>query len=281
MAPRRRSPRDLALRPRRPRACSRSAGAAAREDRGAALRRVRARPRRGARLRARGRASRPRSRATSRDDPRVVVPRGLACHSTRRVLTMSYAPAVPIVDRAGAAPPRRRRRREVLEILARAYARQVFVDGLFHADPHPGNLFVLDEPGAAAQPRVLFVDFGLSRRLDPALRREMRLGDLRRCSSGDQATPSSAGMQRMGDDRAGRARPACARAVAAMFERLRGRGRGAARARRRPRARAEGRGEGAARRRRRGSSSRTTCCSTRRRSRTSSRSARSSRPRWT
>ena len=81
-------------------------------------------------------------------DPRVVVPRVLASHSSRRVLTMSYAPAVRIDDRAGLArlgvAPR-----AVLEILARAYAKQVFVDGLFHADPHPGNLFVLDEPGAA------------------------------------------------------------------------------------------------------------------------------------
>src|SRR4030095_9523549 len=62
----------------------------------------------------------------------------------------------------------------VLEIRARAYARQVFVDGLFHADPHPGNLFVLEAPGPRG-PRVLFVDFGLSRRLAPELRRELRL----------------------------------------------------------------------------------------------------------
>ena len=50
------------------------------------------------------------------------------------------------------------------------------MDGLFHADPHPGNLFVLDEPQAASRPRVLFVDFGLSRRLAPELRRELRRG---------------------------------------------------------------------------------------------------------
>ena len=88
---------------------------------------------------------------------------------------MSYQPAIRISDhsgleRLGAAPA------AVLAVLARAYAKQVFVDGLFHADPHPGNLFVLDEPDAAARPRVLFVDFGLSRRLDPTLRRELRTG---------------------------------------------------------------------------------------------------------
>ncbi len=108
-------------------------------------------------------------------DPAIVVPRILTSHSTRRVLTMEYRAAVPVTDRAalarlGVAPA------DVVTIVARAYARQVFADGLFHADPHPGNLLVLDEPGAAEHPRVLFIDFGLSRRLTPELRREMRLG---------------------------------------------------------------------------------------------------------
>lgn len=153
-------------------------------------------------------------------DPRVVVPRVLASHSSRRVLTMSYAPAVRVDDRAGLArlgvAPR-----AVLEILTRAYAKQVFVDGLFHADPHPGNLFVLDEPGAAAQPRLLFVDFGLSRRLDPVLRREMRLG-IYALLQRDQAAFLE-GMQRMGMIAPG-AREDVARAVAEMFERIAGGG---------------------------------------------------------
>ncbi|UCE85460.1 MAG: AarF/ABC1/UbiB kinase family protein [Deltaproteobacteria bacterium] len=108
-------------------------------------------------------------------DPQIVVPRVVAQRSTGRVLTMTYHAAVSIRDRDGL-------RRlgvaasDVLAVIARAYAKQVFVDGLFHADPHPGNLFVLDEPGAARRPRVLFVDFGLARRLDPGLRREIRRG---------------------------------------------------------------------------------------------------------
>jgi ubiquinone biosynthesis protein len=153
-------------------------------------------------------------------DPRVVVPRVLPSHSSRRLLTMSYAPAVRVDDRAGLArlgvAPR-----AVLEILARAYAKQVFVDGLFHADPHPGNLFVLDEPGAAAQPRLLFVDFGLSRRLDPVLRREMRLGIYALL----QRNPAGFldGMERMGMIASG-AREGVARAVGGMFERIAGGG---------------------------------------------------------
>jgi predicted unusual protein kinase regulating ubiquinone biosynthesis (AarF/ABC1/UbiB family) len=91
------------------------------------------------------------------------------------VLTLSHHAGIRIADRAaliraGVDPA------AVLTVLVRAYARQIFVDGLFHADPHPGNLFVLEEPAAASAPRVLFVDFGLSRRLDPELRRALRRG---------------------------------------------------------------------------------------------------------
>jgi predicted unusual protein kinase regulating ubiquinone biosynthesis (AarF/ABC1/UbiB family) len=150
-------------------------------------------------------------------DPGVVVPEVVESHSTGRVLTMAYHAAVPILDRAGlrriGAEPA-----EVLEILARAYARQVFVDGLFHADPHPGNLFVLAERGAEG-PRVLFVDFGLSRRLDPALRREMRLA-IFAVLRGDSAA-FLAGMERM-DMVAPGAREGVRAAVEQMLGRLRG-----------------------------------------------------------
>jgi predicted unusual protein kinase regulating ubiquinone biosynthesis (AarF/ABC1/UbiB family) len=108
-------------------------------------------------------------------DAAIVVPRVVASHSTRRVLTMEYRPTVRITDREGLARLGVAGA-DVVTIVARAYARQLFHDGLFHADPHPGNLFVLDEAAAAENPRVLFVDFGLSRRLTPELRRELRLG---------------------------------------------------------------------------------------------------------
>lgn len=157
-------------------------------------------------------------------DPQIVVPRVVASHSSRRVLTTSYQPAVRITDREalsrlGVQP------KEVLAIVARAYAKQVFVDGFFHADPHPGNLFVLDdsdgdEPDGEG-PRVLFVDFGLSRRLDPELRREMRLGVyalLQRDVEAFVAAMCRTGMIAPG------AEPGVRGAVKRMLERLRGEG---------------------------------------------------------
>jgi ubiquinone biosynthesis protein len=107
--------------------------------------------------------------------PDVVVPVVHTALSGRRVLTMGWRPCVRIDD-GPALAARGVPTGAVVATLARAYAKQVFVDGLFHADPHPGNLFVLDEPEAAERPRVLFVDFGLCRRLSPELRRAMRAG---------------------------------------------------------------------------------------------------------
>jgi ubiquinone biosynthesis protein len=157
-------------------------------------------------------------------DPRIVVPAPVHTHTTQRVLTMAYYPVIPIDDRdgllaAGVDPAR------VLEIIARAYAKQIFADGLFHADPHPGNLFVIAPPtgaadrgaSAAEDPRVLFIDFGLSRRLDPELRRELRLGLFALMQRDVDAFV--AGMERMGMIRDG-AREGVRRSVQAMFERI-------------------------------------------------------------
>jgi len=153
-------------------------------------------------------------------DPQVVVPTVHRDLSTRRVLVMSWIPAIPIHDAATLAA-RGVAMREVLATLARAYAKQVFVDGLFHADPHPGNLFVVDEPDASVKPRVLFIDFGLSKHLDPTLRRELRQGIhalLKRDVEGFLD-----GMERMGMIAPG-ARDGVRAAVAAMFERIAGEG---------------------------------------------------------
>lgn len=156
-------------------------------------------------------------------DPQIVVPQVIASHTRRSVLTMTYHDAVSVADRPalarlGVEP------RAVLEILARAYAKQVFADGLFHADPHPGNLFVLPPEREApdrAGPRVLFVDFGLSKRLRPELRSEMRRG-LYAIVQRDVAEFVTR-MEGMGMIAAG-ARPAVERAVEEMFARIAERG---------------------------------------------------------
>jgi ubiquinone biosynthesis protein len=153
-------------------------------------------------------------------DPQIAVPRVIADRSTRRVLTMSYCDAIPIDDFA-ALDARGISRAAVLQVLARAYARQIFEDGLFHADPHPGNLFVVDEPEAHERPRVLFVDFGLSKRLSPALRRHIRQGIYALLQLDLDAFVAR--MDAMGMIAPG-AHPGVRDAVERMFERIRERG---------------------------------------------------------
>ncbi len=60
---------------------------------------------------------------------------------------------------------------EVMKKIARTgfrcMLRQIFIDGFFHGDPHPGNLFVLDNQVVA------FIDFGMMGRLDQEMRDEL------------------------------------------------------------------------------------------------------------
>lgn len=157
------------------------------------------------------------------DDPQVLVPTVIESHSTARLLTMSYVPGLSLSD-PGALQARGVPIEAVLDRIVRAFAQQLFVDGLFQADPHPGNLQVVDEPEATTRPRVLLVDFGLSQRLDPGLRREMRQGIYALLQSDLEAFVAAMGRMQMivpGNEEA------VQRAVATMFERLRDAGGGA------------------------------------------------------
>lgn len=96
-------------------------------------------------------------------DPTVRLPRIYWPLSTASVLTMEFLEGVKVsavgTDEAPDLDPRLVARRG-----ADAVLRQVFVHGLFHADPHPGNILVL--PGSV----VAFIDFGIVGRIN----REMR-----------------------------------------------------------------------------------------------------------
>jgi ubiquinone biosynthesis protein len=99
-------------------------------------------------------------------DDQVVIPAVIHERSTARVLTTEFLdghPPAPAADlqRAGLDPA------AGLRAGAAAMLRQIFEFGLFHADPHPGNVLLL--PGD----RIGFVDFGMFGRLDPGERRRM------------------------------------------------------------------------------------------------------------
>ncbi len=96
----------------------------------------------------------------------VRVPGVVWSHTTRRVLTLQDVGAIKITDYA-AIEAAGIDRGKVANRLLDIYLKQVFEDGFFHADPHPGNLFVLRDPLAPGGWRLVFVDFGMTGTLPP------------------------------------------------------------------------------------------------------------------
>lgn len=98
----------------------------------------------------------------------ICVPRVYWSHTTRRVLTMEEIRAIKITDYA-AIEAAGISRAEVAERLFNTYLKQIFEDRFFHADPHPGNLFVLPVNGAqeAGCWQLVFVDFGMTGTVSP------------------------------------------------------------------------------------------------------------------
>ena len=108
-----------------------------------------------------------------KDKPRIRIPKVIWTLSSRRVLTLENVSAIKIGDyeaitAAGIA------REDVAAAVLDAYMQMILTDGFFHADPHPGNLFVqplegVDEDGKRNW-RLTFIDFGMVGRVPENLR---------------------------------------------------------------------------------------------------------------
>lgn len=103
-----------------------------------------------------------------KDRVEVVVPKVVWSHTTKRVLTLEDVGAIKITDYS-AIEAAGVKRADVAVKLLDVYLKQVFEDGFFHADPHPGNLFVLPSPSrrSSAGWKLVFVDFGMTGTLSP------------------------------------------------------------------------------------------------------------------
>jgi predicted unusual protein kinase regulating ubiquinone biosynthesis (AarF/ABC1/UbiB family) len=91
--------------------------------------------------------------------------------TTRRVLTMEDIGAIKVNDVAGY-QARGVLASEVALTLYDFYLQQVFVNGFFHADPHPGNMFV--QPYDDGDFTINVVDFGMVGTLSPQLKTDLR-----------------------------------------------------------------------------------------------------------
>jgi ubiquinone biosynthesis protein len=96
----------------------------------------------------------------------IVVPQPVMDYTTSRVLTMELIRGTKVtalspvalleIDREGLG-----------ETLFRAYLHQILIDGFFHADPHPGNVFITDDR------RIALLDLGQTATLTPGTRDEL------------------------------------------------------------------------------------------------------------
>jgi len=94
------------------------------------------------------------------DNDEVRMPTVVESHSTRRVLTMEYVEGTKIND-LDELDEKHIDRSALAERLQRTYLQMIVDDGVFHADPHPGNLAVQDDG------TLVFYDFGMSGFVDP------------------------------------------------------------------------------------------------------------------
>ena len=94
------------------------------------------------------------------DNDRIRIPETYESVSGPRVLTMEYVPGTKISD-IDALDEAGHDRTAIAEILQEVYLQMIIDDGVFHADPHPGNLAVADDGS------VIFYDFGMAGRVDP------------------------------------------------------------------------------------------------------------------
>ncbi|MGO4806359.1 ABC1 kinase family protein [Arthrobacter sp. 2MCAF15] len=109
------------------------------------------------------------------DDARVEVPGVVWERSTRRVLTLEDVTAIKITDSvallaAGIDPA------QVAPVFASVMFDQMFTTGFFHADPHPGNIFVTPatHPSAEHPWKLTFIDFGMMGEIPPSTRSGLR-----------------------------------------------------------------------------------------------------------
>ncbi|MFB6299789.1 MAG: ABC1 kinase family protein [Halobacteriales archaeon] len=96
------------------------------------------------------------------DNDTIRIPELVESHSDRRVMTMEYVEGTKItnvdeIDAMGLD------RETLAERLQRIYMQMIVEDGVFHADPHPGNLAV--QPDGT----IIFYDFGMSGQVPPRI----------------------------------------------------------------------------------------------------------------
>ena len=101
-----------------------------------------------------------------RDLPTIVVPLPIADYTTTRVLTMDWVQGTKIT-KVSPVEWTEIRGAQLARDLFRAYLQQILIDGLFHADPHPGNVMLTTDR------RLALIDLGMIGRLSETMQEQL------------------------------------------------------------------------------------------------------------
>ncbi|MBD3306490.1 hypothetical protein GF339_08810 [candidate division KSB3 bacterium] len=104
-----------------------------------------------------------RFRRNFQDDHRVYVPKAYQDLSTRNILISEYIEGTKISDLVASS----REKKQIARNGFHSMLKQIFLDGFFHGDPHPGNIFVQEDN------TIVFLDFGMMGRLDQEMKDEL------------------------------------------------------------------------------------------------------------
>ncbi|HUP87904.1 MAG TPA: AarF/UbiB family protein [Longimicrobiales bacterium] len=96
----------------------------------------------------------------------IIVPEPVEDYTTSRILTMDYVTGRKITDLSPLVKLEMRGD-ELGEQLFKAYLKQILVDGVFHADPHPGNVFLTQDR------KLALIDLGMVGRIAPVMQENL------------------------------------------------------------------------------------------------------------
>ena len=123
--------------------------------------------------------------------PEIIVPQPILGYSSSRVLTMELVPGTKVTALSPLARIELDGAR-LADALFRAYLKQMLRDGLFHADPHPGNVFIAGE-------RIALIDLGMVAHVPPGL--QDRLLQLLLAVSDNRADDAARSLLQVGEFR--------------------------------------------------------------------------------
>lgn len=109
-----------------------------------------------------------------KDDPTIYIPRIYDEYAARHVLVLEWIDGIKINDYE-ALEKAHVNRLEIAKRTVQTYFYQFFVEGFFHADPHPGNIFVkANETASDGGPIIAFVDFGMVGTLTKSMKKSLK-----------------------------------------------------------------------------------------------------------